>query len=456
MSDREDPIPIDETSWPAASPPASFASRVVAEVARRKAARARRGRYAVAAAAVLTLAAAWALVPRATPRGEIGAEARTEAKIGDRALVVAEPGAHLTFVGDDVTQDRGDVFYRVEPGARFTVHTPHGDVAVRGTCFRVRVDARSEQGEGAMAITARDAKSSLVGALVVGATTVGVYEGKVAVSHAGQHLDLVAGEGVRASAAGLERTTANGALAAEGTTGDDGADRAAAASGDVAAVVRSYRARLDALEAQRKGLEGRLNEAEARLAKGDAAAPQKSDFDLGPEEWREMAKRGSVKYRVPCDKPDYTPSASTLNELGLAPDDAEPIRDAYARSRERLKSSIRPVCLEMLGNKELVDKLGPDKCAHLVVQLAMATDEGATGEAMADVGAIRAGDKAPPPQGAKVHPVTRVFLALTGEPAAFEADLAKSFGPEEAHRIVWSDGLCLSKSSWGGVRSDKR
>ena len=58
MSDREDPISIDETSWPAASPPASFASRVVAEVAKRKAARARRGRYAVAAAAVLALAAA--------------------------------------------------------------------------------------------------------------------------------------------------------------------------------------------------------------------------------------------------------------------------------------------------------------------------------------------------------------------------------------------------------------
>lgn len=32
-----------------------------------------------------------------------------------------------------------------------------------------------------------------------------------------------------------------------------------------------------------------------------------------------------------------------------------------------------------------------------------------------------------------------------------EADLAKSLGPDEAHRILYGDekGLCISSSNWG-------
>jgi hypothetical protein len=32
----------------------------------------------------------------------------------------------------------------------------------------------------------------------------------------------------------------------------------------------------------------------------------------------------------------------------------------------------------------------------------------------------------------------------------FEGDLAKSFGPEEAHRLAMSDDMCSWNSRWGG------
>ena len=42
-----------------------------------------------------------------------------------------------------------------------------------------------------------------------------------------------------------------------------------------------------------------------------------------------------------------------------------------------------------------------------------------------------------------MNPVMKLFLATTGESKSFEAELAQSFGPEEAHRIVYSDELCM-------------
>lgn len=42
------------------------------------------------------------------------------------------------------------------------------------------------------------------------------------------------------------------------------------------------------------------------------------------------------------------------------------------------------------------------------------------------------------------------FYALTGEMANFEADLAKNLGPEEAHRIAFSQDLCAGRSTFGG------
>ncbi len=65
-------------------------------------------------------------------------------------MLVAEKGSELHFrVEPDgamrVEQGRGDVFYRVEPGAAFVVATPLGALTVPGTCLRVTM--MSDPGE---------------------------------------------------------------------------------------------------------------------------------------------------------------------------------------------------------------------------------------------------------------------------------------------------------------------
>ncbi len=99
--------------------------------------------------------------------------------LGARGIAVLERGAHVAWNGDEVTQSAGDVFYRVERGGAFRVHTPSGDVQVLGTCFRVRVE-NEENGEGA--VNLRDLKVGAFGAALGAAAFVSVYEGKVAFS----------------------------------------------------------------------------------------------------------------------------------------------------------------------------------------------------------------------------------------------------------------------------------
>ena len=186
MDDRE------LEAWKAQEPPADFADRVLDAASRSAPARRPRATRVLAG---LMLAAAMAIVVafgahqrRAGAHGAVAAVERQEVRVGGRAVAVLEKGARVTWSGDDVQQDQGDVFWRVEPGARFAVRTPQGEVTVKGTCFRIRVLAATAAGAAAIAVT--------------------VYEGKVGVSHAGTQVDLVAGESARADDAGVRRTEA--------------------------------------------------------------------------------------------------------------------------------------------------------------------------------------------------------------------------------------------------------
>ena len=173
---------LDLSAWEPQLPPSDFAERVLAEVRPAKEPQKRSGRWRWFAGAGVAAAAAAVFVFGASPpsRGDEIARERIEVSIGNRARAVLEPGAHVTWNGDEVTQPNGDVFYRVEPGAKFRVHTPAGDVEVKGTCFTVKVADMQK----------RDMKSGAIGAALSALAFVAVYEGKVAVSHAGQRADL--------------------------------------------------------------------------------------------------------------------------------------------------------------------------------------------------------------------------------------------------------------------------
>ncbi len=446
MSEEPENEPIDLSALPEVSPPPGFADRVMTRV-REEPRRLRGRRWPLVVAGGLAAAAAVTAIRIASDgapsSGEAIATDRVELSIGRRARAVLEPGATLSFEGDDVVQERGDVFYRVEPGATFRVHTPAGVVEVRGTCFTVKVMQK------------RDVKAGTVGAALSALAFVAVYEGKVAVSHAKESAVIGAGESAKLGDGHVERTgtPAEGekAFAASAAEGDE---PLAKANENLASQVSEYRKRLEIVAAERAKLEASLSKAEAQLASGKDGAPARtrSDFDLDPSDWAELAKRGEVKFRVPClRKEGWLPSQAQIDKLALAPHDAPVLEDAYKRSYQRVWSQIRPLCQAALGSSaEVVDKIGPDSCAHLVYNLASNTDGEAAAEAHTQAAEIRAGLRPEPGPNEKVHPVTKMFLALTGAMPAFEADLAKSLGPEEAHRLAYADGLCKADDRWGG------
>lgn len=444
MSEHDEPLDLD--AWEPQAPPADFAERVLREV---RVEPKRRRRWPIAAGAVATLSIAAAVafaIGRPPAHGDAIAADRTEVPIGSRARAVLEPGAHVAWDGDDVTQSSGDVFYRVEPGARFRVHTPAGDVEVEGTCFSVKVRAMQK----------RDVKSAAIGAALSALAFVAVYEGKVAVSHAGQKAELAAGDGAETGPDGVSKSAlADGqkAFDAKVAAGESG-DALEAANGNLVAQVGEYRKRLEAIAQQKTELEKKLETTERQLEaarEGGTAPKAKHDFDLGPDEWKELAKDGTIKSRTPCQrKPDWQPAAEQLQKLGLAPHDAPVLKDAYKHSNERLWSAIKPICAQAIGSAEVAEKLGVDTCQHLVLDIEDKRDSDAVGEAMRQVGEIRAGMRPMPRPNEPMHPVARMFLAVTGESQLFENELAQSFGPEEAHRITFSDQMCMGRSTWGG------
>jgi ferric-dicitrate binding protein FerR (iron transport regulator) len=472
----------DLGAWDAQEPPRDFADKVLSRVREEardeapaaradarpdevapppeEARRIRRIGLAGGAVAALALAAAVALRVGSAPpaKGEAIAQDRIEVSIGKRARAVLEPGAKVAWDGDDVVQPKGDVFYRVEPGARFRVHTPAGDVEVKGTCFAVKVRGESNEAETEemLKMHKRDMKAGAVGAALSALAFVAVYEGKVAVSHASEEVDLAAGESASLGPDGARKTgdVASGQKAFDAKTPAPD-EPLAQANDNLVGQVKEYKDRLEAIAKQKSSLEDKLAETQKKLeaAQADGAAPRaRNEYDLDANDWAELARQGKVKFRTPCYERDkWNTKADKLDKLGLAPQDGAVLTDAYERSWKRVWDKIRPLCAQALNtNGEILDKLGVRGCEQIIYDVALATDEKATREAHTEVAEIRAGLRPEPGPNDKVHPVLKMFLVLTGANGAFESDLAKSFGPEEAHRLAYSDQLCISTNGWGG------
>jgi hypothetical protein len=118
------------------------------------------------------------------------------------------------------------------------------------------------------------------------------------------------------------------------------------------------------------------------------------------------------------------------------------------RSNQRVWATLRPLCLEAIGNEAAVDALGANHCARVVQNVANVADPESTRAAIRAVADTRAGERPPPEPGVTQHPVFELFWALTGESPALEADLAQSLGPEDAKRIVYAKGMCSHTSSY--------
>jgi FecR protein len=447
----------DWSAWEPEEPPRGFAERVASR-AREEAAsgrassRGRRRRIAWGVAVAVTIASAAGVVlvlHRSAPAGDAEAKIRQEIVLGPRAVAVLEPGARIAWRGDRVTQTRGNVFYRVEPGSPFSVETAAGDVTVKGTCFRVKFREDT-------AMNARDAKAGILGAALGAAALVGVYEGKVALSQPkGGSVDITAGQSGVADARGVRSAGSlddGDHLLADGAPGKE--EPLLAANASLADSVRVYKTRLEVIEDEKKKLEKDLVEAQAKLAAAEGgaalAAAKKNEFDLNDDDWKQLAKQGQVKARYPCEphQGDYGPKA--LDKMGLKPDDGKTITAAFGASQKRRWAVIRPLCAQALGGAtDVADKVGESACIAIVQTMAAQKDSAATDEGTRLAAEVRAGLRPMPAPDEAINPVERMMIALSGESKTVEADLTKSLGPDDAKRIVFGDTEgCWKNNGW--------
>jgi hypothetical protein len=161
-----------------------------------------------------------------------------------------------------------------------------------------------------------------------------------------------------------------------------------------------------------------------------------------------LAEQGVISYDIPCirDTP-FVPSQRQIDRLGLAPNDAETLRDAYAKSNQRMMEQIKPLCARVLGNEQLVDRVGPSACMSAIIDGARKENADKMQQALVRVGEVSAGKRPPPKSGESLDPVETLLLGFSAESKAFEADLAASLGPDEAHRIATARSLCSERGT---------
>lgn len=219
------------------------------------------------------------------------------------------------------------------------------------------------------------------------------------------------------------------------------------------AVLRAReRAARDELAKARARITGLEEEVEAERAPRPART--RHEYDLTPEDWKQMAAQGQMKYRVPCTGTGSVPADGNLAQLGLAPDDYPIVREALASSVSRQREALLPICAAALdGQPEVARSLNVDSCLTIIFSTASRRGESPKQSAH-NVAAFMAGD-APRPENESAL-TERAFLALAGESKRVEDDLAAAFGPEEAHRITFSDALCFGRSSFSyGARPER-
>ncbi|MBX3187964.1 MAG: hypothetical protein KF819_13155 [Labilithrix sp.] len=190
-------------------------------------------------------------------------------------------------------------------------------------------------------------------------------------------------------------------------------------------------------------------------AERDAGAPPWRRGTRGEptaEDWERMAQLGTLRVRVPClrDKP-WTPSPRVLDRLGLAPQDAAVIRDAYEHSNKRMADQIKPLCEKALGSAEAAERVGPKACQDAILSGARRSDPEATHQSLTRVAQINAGKADVKP--ASDSAVEQLMLAMTKESKAFEAELASKLGPEEAKRLAYAPEMCADRTT---VRAKER
>ena len=404
---------LDEV-WPAQAPPPGFAERVVdaprqAQAEPSAPAAVRVGKRAsppalprwplllagVAAGATGALAAVLLLSfmgESPAGQGHLRAQERLTVNVAGRAKAVLEPGAEIAWSGHGrgvrVDQPRGAVFYRVDKGDAFEVVTPAGEIAVRGTCFRVTAGAASIDRES-----------------LATAATVEVMEGAVLLRNRTGELQLKAGE-----------------------------------RGLLALGLPPRREPLPALRVSPaprmppRGPES-LATSPARGTDDDDGQPGRVNkyFDFTPEERRSLERRCLFMWALPRHLTHF--AGTDFSQVPLGPDDRVRITAVLEQHRDQFVEQLRGIYLEVVGDRRTAERLSP---MSLFQEVDGKSPRAEGVEARRLILREWEGSVLPPAEGelARRSPVERFWRILVGAQDDLVRRLEAVVSPAEARRIA--------------------
>jgi hypothetical protein len=418
-------------AWSALVPSADFADRVLAArddaPAPRRRTRLHAGGIIAGAAAAAAVVAALALrSPGRAASGNLIATQRTTAQLGDRGVAVAEPTTEVTWrVTDDgaaeITQRTGNVFYRVERGGPFVVHTTAGDIHVTGTCFRIEVLAMTPHKKLLFA--------GLTGAAVASTVLVTVYEGRVIAQTRAARSELSAGS--HAALRGDDASIAIGAPPGAPTVASRGAP-----TDDPEATREQLLARARAQQVE-------LTQLRTRIAELERAAPGARGGDVADDDpgrpWHdpspETLAAWAAKCHVRADNPSldqFTPLRRPDTGRGMEPGEVDAYNEAISEVATQWRDLVRSLYLEITGDAAGADTLSV-AAMRREIEDKTPREEGAV--ILQKLSRERAGLASPPADLGKTSTLERLLRAFVKLGDQSEAALARRIGAERAHAI---------------------
>lgn len=432
MSHDDDFTPEERAAlagWSVKEPPAAFAEQVLARAEERGSKRARA--MIIGAAALAASIAFIAVVAKRGGEPVQGmhlATSRTTLTLGDRATVVSEAGSALSWSIDragraEIEQTSGNVFYRVERGGPFVVHTPRGEVHVLGTCFRVEVEEMRAASSGLI--------GAGVGAALATTVMVTVYEGKVSTAAPQGEVAIAAGESVRLEGGPAPERMVR--MKKQIAVPERSAERdvvfaelpANAAPEQIAEAHRALKKEAEKMRAE-------LNAMRAEVEEARAAKSSDKLYDIDQAELVRMAEKCELRWDMqPLGPKPTSIDTRALEKLSLAESEREVIDRVYREDHARVQKALAAIYVEVTGDastgslattsmfEEIVDKAPKGEVQRVFQKLAQE----------------RAGLLPPSPDSSKASPWERVFRLMTGAGDALQDAFAKELGPDTAKAL---------------------
>jgi ferric-dicitrate binding protein FerR (iron transport regulator) len=346
-------------------------------------------------------------------------EARRSITLGSRGIAVANAGAELSWSIDgsqqtQVNQRRGSVFYRVEHGGPFVVHTIAGDISVTGTCFNVEISMKETQQKIA---------SGAIGAVLAAAVVVTVYEGGVVVAHGRERTTVSAGETISLSAPNAAISSGSVATASVPTT------NVAAAS----VPANGAASTMDVASMSEQQLVGHIAILEKQLAAATALMKPKPEDYKGIHPNAETLQAWAKQCRFRVDSPSFDDLETPVEQANsrISAVDLPAYNAALVDVHKNWLSALRAAFVEVTGDqarsltltpmammREIGDKSGDDES---IIRARIANERG--------------GNVAAPTPGAAMTAMERYVRTLAALGDDTEAALGKRLGPQRAKQI---------------------